>query len=278
MENGYDSAKNYNYEGANNYNYDNAADNLFKATESSAFLGEDGFSGFDSSQSEPISIGFGALKLLAVDSVIRKSFLFMFIALCITGFAALTTSPMTAIRMLTGGSFWILLVVEVAIVLISNAVLRKNNVLLGGILYTVYSFVTGMTLSIIFLAYTGSSIASTLFITAGMFGAMAIFGLVTKKDLSSFGSICIMGLIGLILSGIVNIFVLRSTMFDFAISCIGVVIFAGLTAYDMQKIKVMSETSTIENENALALMGAFQLYLDFINLFLKLLRILGKRK
>lgn len=210
--------------------------------------------------------------------VITKSFLFMFVALVITAFASLTTSPMTAVRMMNGGSFFILLIAELGIVFASNAALRKNNVVLGGILYTVYSFITGMTLSVIYVVYTGSSIASTFLITAVMFGSFAVVGLVTKKDLTKIGSLCIMGLWGIIISGIVNVFFIRSNGFDLIVSVIAIVIFVGLTAYDMQKIKNMCAYSEVESENALAMMGAFEIYLDFINLFLRLLRLFGKRK
>jgi len=222
--------------------------------------------------------GFEGIKTVATEKVVTKSFLFMFVALVITAFASLTTSPLTAIRMLTGGSFYILLIAEIAIVLASNAALKKNNVVLGGILYTVYSFLTGMTISVIYVAYTSSSIASTFFLTAVMFGGMAVFGLATKKDLTKIGSICMMGLWGIILASVVNMFFLKSSGMELIVSIIGILIFTGLTAWDVQKIKNMCEYSSIENENALAMMGAFEIYLDFINLFLRLLRIMGKRK
>lgn len=222
--------------------------------------------------------GYEGIKTIATERVVTKSFLFMFVALVITAFASLTTSPMTAIRMLTGGSFYILLIAEIAIVLVSNAALKKNNVVLGGILYTVYSFLTGMTISVIYVAYTSSSIASTFFLTAVMFGGMAVFGLATKKDLTKIGSICMMGLWGIILASVVNVFFIKSSGFDLIVSIIGILIFTGLTAWDVQKIKNMCAYSNVENENALAMMGAFEIYLDFINLFLRLLRIMGKRK
>jgi FtsH-binding integral membrane protein len=131
---------------------------------------------------------------------------------------------------------------------------------------------------VIFLAYTGSSIASTFFITAGMFGAMAIYGLVTKRDLSGLGSFLFMGLIGIIIASIVNIF-LQSSSVHWAISFLGVLIFTGLTAYDVQKIKRIGEEGILaQGEEVVrkgAVMGALALYLDFINLFLMLLRFFG---
>lgn len=231
---------------------------------------------FDTAYTMPT--GFEGVKTVATEAVVTKSFAFMFVALLITAFASLTTSPATAIRMLSGGSYFVLLIAEIAIVIASNAALKKNNVVLGGILYTVYSFLTGMIISVIYVAYTASSIASVFFLTAFMFGGMAVFGLATKKDLTKIGSICMMGLWGIILASFVNMFILRSVGMDFIVSIIAVAIFTGLTAWDVQKIKNMCAYSTVENENALAMLGAFEIYLDFINLFLRLLRILGKRK
>ena len=135
-----------------------------------------------------------------------------------------------------------------------------------------------MTLSAIFLAYTKASIGGTFLITAGMFGAMAVYGLVTKRDLSGMGSFMFMGLIGIILASIVNIF-LKSSSLYWTISVIGVLVFVGLTAYDVQKIKNMGEQGIMEQgESAVrkgAILGALALYLDFINLFLMLLRFFG---
>ncbi len=273
----------YNYDSANNYNYDNSSSDM-------PGYGYDAFSpGANSYQGDMGSetyqgasyvgpTGMDGLKTIATEKVVTKSFLFMVVALLITAFAALITSPATAIKMLSGGTFFILLIAEIAIVLIGNSAVKKNNAVLAGILYTVYSFLTGMTFSVIILAYTGTSIAATFFVTAGMFGAMAIIGLTTDKDLTGVGSMCLMGLIGIILASLVNLVFLRNSVFDLVISIIGVVIFVGLTAYDTQKIKQMAMYSTVESENSLALFGAFQLYLDFISLFLKLLRIMGKRK
>ena len=148
------------------------------------------------------------------------------------------------------------------------------------ILFIVYSILNGVTMSMLFLIYTMSSIATTFFVTAGTFGAMALFGYATKKDLTRIGNLCIMGVIGLIIASLVNMF-LHNSMMDLIISYVGVLLFVGLTAYDSQKIKQMLSGEDIEvNETTqkIALMGALTLYLDFINLFLYLLRILGDRK
>jgi hypothetical protein len=128
--------------------------------------------------------------------------------------------------------------------------------------------------------YTEASITKTFIITAGMFGGMSLFGMTTKKDLTGIGSFCIMGLWGLILAMIVNIF-MKSSAMDFVISIIGVIVFVGLTAFDTQKLKQMGETAPLDDAVAMrrgALLGAITLYLDFINLFLYLLRLFGERK
>lgn len=219
-----------------------------------------------------------SLKAILCEEVVLKSFLFMVGALLITACAALTISPYAALRLLSGGSFYAILVAEVAIVIASNFALRKNNAILAGVLFTAYSYLTGVTLSIIFMVYTTASIITIFLTTAAIFAIMAVYGLVTKTDLSSVGNILLMGLIGIIIISFVNIFLLHSTMLDTAISAIGVLIFVGLTAYDTQKIKRMVTVSNSQNVNSLALFGAFELYLDFINLFLKLLSLLGKKK
>jgi FtsH-binding integral membrane protein len=135
----------------------------------------------------------------------------------------------------------------------------------------------GVTLSCIFLAYTQTSITTTFLITAGTFGVMSIYGFTTKKDLTSLGGLLMMGVIGIIIAMVVNYF-LKSSKFDFIISCIGVLIFVGLTAYDTQKIKALLNQENTEENQKMALIGSLMLYLDFINLFLFLLRIFGRRR
>ena len=285
------AGNNINYSSSNSYSNNNSgySDNVFNSGMNNSYGGSSynygGSGSYSTSRNNAYTYsnddalsGMDKLKAISSQKVVTKSFLFMFAALLITAFAALTTSFETAVTMLTGGGFYVLLIAEIAIVLISNSVLKKGNVVLGGILYTIYSYLTGMTLSVIFWVYTASSILSVFIITAVMFGTCAIFGMVTKKDLTKIGSLCLMGLWGIIISGVVNMVFFGSLGLDFVISVIGVVIFVGLTAYDMQNIKKMCKYSTIENENALAMMGAFEIYLDFINLFLKFLRLMGKRK
>ncbi|MDR0675616.1 MAG: Bax inhibitor-1/YccA family protein [Elusimicrobiota bacterium] len=145
-------------------------------------------------------------------------------------------------------------------------------------LFIAYSVINGITLSFIFLAYTRASIFSAFFTTAGMFGIMSIYGYTTKKDLASVGNFLFMGLIGIIIASIVNIF-MRNSVFDLLISILGVIIFTGLTAYDTQKIKnYLFLNSNSEEDKKSAIMGALTLYLDFINLFLMLLRLMGRSR
>ena len=226
----------------------------------------------------PAMSGMQNLKTIATQEVVAKSFLFMVVALIITAVASLTTSPLVAYRMLTGNGFFVLLIAELAIVMVSNWAVSKNNAILAGVLFAVYSYLKGVTFSILFLAYTTASITIIFLVTAAIFGIMAIYGLVTKKDLSSAGSILMMGLIGIIIVSAVNLLLFKSSMVDTVICAIGVLIFVGLTAYDTQKIKRLVAISNDSNVLSLALLGAFELYLDFINLFLKLLRLFGKKR
>ena len=146
-------------------------------------------------------------------------------------------------------------------------------------LFVLYSVINGAVLSSIFLIYTMTSIASVFFITAGTFAVMALIGYTTKTDLTSMGKILMMAIIGLIIASLVNVFLVKSSGFDLIISYVGVLIFVGLTAYDSQKIKqlLLQAPDAGESAQKVALLGALSLYLDFINLFLYLLRIFGKR-
>jgi uncharacterized protein len=210
---------------------------------------------------------------------LAKVFNWMAMGLGITGIIAyLTASSGLAKAIVASPFFMILLIAELGMVFFLSARIDKIQAGLASGLFLGYSILNGLTLSVIFLTYTKSSIASTFFITAGMFGAMAVYGLVTKRDLSGFGSFLFMGLIGIIIASIVNIF-LKSSSIYWVISLLGVFIFTGLTAYDVQKIKNMGEQGIMANgEEAVrkgAIMGALALYLDFINLFLMLLRFFG---
>jgi len=173
---------------------------------------------------------------------------------------------------------WIVMLAPLGLVLLMGFGMRKLSSTAMISVFILYSVLMGMSLSFIFLAYTASSIYSTFFITAGTFGLMAFLGYTTKTDLTKMGSILYMALIGLILAMVVNWF-MKSAAMDYVISGIGVLIFTGLTAYDMQKIKRMGMVTdaTTEEGTKLAVMGALNLYLDFVNLFLFLLRFLGNR-
>ena len=173
---------------------------------------------------------------------------------------------------------WVVMLAPFGLVLLMGFGFRKLSSTAMISVFILYSVLMGMSLSFIFLAYTASSIYSTFFITAGTFGLMAFLGYTTKTDLTKMGSILYMALIGLILAMVVNWF-MNSAAMDYVISGIGVLIFTGLTAYDMQKIKRMGMVtdSTTEEGTKLAVMGALNLYLDFVNLFLFLLRFLGNR-
>lgn len=175
---------------------------------------------------------------------------------------------------------WIVMLAPFGFVLIMGFGYQKLSSSALVVLFIVYAILMGMSLSFIFMIYTSASIATTFAITAAMFGAMALLGYTTKTDLTKFGSIMIMGLIGIIVASVVNLLILRSPLMDYVISLLGVLIFTGLTAYDVQKLKRIG--SAVENSSEtgrkLTIMGALTLYLDFINLFLFLLRFLGNRR
>lgn len=219
----------------------------------------------------------------AQSALFRSVYLWMTLALAITGFTAMyIAKSYTFLEMIAQNSmmFWGLLIAEIGLVMYLSARTQRISFTTATLLFIAYSIVNGLTLSILFMVYTMSSIATTFFITAGTFGAMALFGYITKKDLTRIGSLCGMAVIGLIIAMIVNMF-LHNSMMDMVISGIGVLVFVGLTAYDSQKIKQMLTGNDIEiNETTqkIALMGALTLYLDFINLFIYLLRLFGDRK
>lgn len=214
--------------------------------------------------------------------LMRSVYLWMVLALVITGLtAAYVASSPAYISALMNNSilFYGVIIAELALVFILSGRIHKMSFTSASLMFILYSLLTGVSLSTIFLAYTESSIATTFLITAGTFGTMSLVGLVTKKDLSKLGGILLMALIGLIIATVVNIFLVSDTL-GWIINYVGVLIFVGLTAYDTQKIKqMMREYGTDINEQTqkMALMGSLSLYLDFINMFLYLLRIFGNR-
>lgn len=220
-------------------------------------------------------------KRIAVPALIRKVYTWMALALVITGVTAygVAISP-NLINLIFGSKmvFFGLIIAELAMVMILTARLNKLSLTSATMMFIGYSVLNGVTLASIFLVYTMSSIASTFFICAATFGVMSAYGAMTKTDLSSLGKLLFMGLIGLIIATLVNVFV-GNSMLDLIISYVGVLVFVGLTAWDTQKIKMMLADADYMDESTqkLALIGALSLYLDFVNLFLYLLRIFGKR-
>lgn len=217
----------------------------------------------------------------AIASQMTRVFGWMFIGLIITGLTALYTAANETVMMSirsSGFTFYGLMILELVFVWFISSRAMKIEYGVAAAAFLLYSVLNGLTLSIIFWAYTGQSIALAFFMTAGFFGFMSVYGLVTKTDLTSLGSLFLVGLIGLIIVSIVNIFLHSSTLY-WIISYVGVILFLGLTAYDSQKIKAISlHYMGTEKERNVAIVGALTLYLDFINLFLYILRILGKRR
>ena len=219
-----------------------------------------------------------------VNEFIRSVYNWMAIGLGITGFVAfyVANSP-SLVRLIFGNKllFFGLIIAELALVFTISARVYKMQASTATALFVAYSALNGATLSFIFLIYTASSITSTFFICAATFIACSIYGWATKRDLTSLGGFMFMGLIGIIIASVVNIFI-RSSGMAMIISYIGVLVFIGLTAYDTQQLKTMAVTQPDGLEAGAvrkgAILGALKLYLDFINLFLMLLRILGNRE
>ena len=224
---------------------------------------------------------YGSVSETVTNKMIRNVYLWMTAALAITGLVAYYVAGSQAILSALFSNGWTILVLflaEIGLVIGLSAAINKISALTATFMFALYSIINGVTLSSIFLVYEIGSIATTFFVAAGTFGAMAIYGSVTKKDLTKVGNLCMMAVIGLIIATVVNLLI-RSTMADMIISGVGVLVFVGLTAYDAQKIKNMlygAEES--EMTNKIAVLGALSLYLDFINLFLYLLRFFGRRK
>lgn len=267
---------NYNTTGGYNYDPNPYATGGYSAN-GYAQNGYDMGGGYESGNPVQMS-GLKNFANIISNEVVAKSYLFMMVALFITAGAALTTSPDFAMRIILSNGYWAFVAAEIAIVCGANSAIAKNKPIIAGVLFAVYSYMTGMLFSIFFVIYTGESLASVFFMCAGMFAVMAIYGMVTGKDLSSLGSICMMGLVGIIIAGVVNMVFIRNGMFDFVVSIVGVLVFVGLTAYDANKTKRLALTTDSDNAMSIALYCALELYLDFINLFLKLLQLFGKRK
>jgi len=211
-----------------------------------------------------------------------KVYNWMAVALLLTGLVAYFTSESEMMLQAIFGNkilFFGLIIGELALVGYISARINKLSSYNATLMFLAYTILNGLTMAVIFMAYTSESISSTFIITAGTFGVMSLYGYYTKSDLTKLGNLAFMALIGIIIASVVNMF-MNSEMMTWIISYIGVAIFIALTAYDTQKLKVIAMNG-FENEEGMeksAILGALTLYLDFINLFLFLLRILGDRK
>ena len=213
---------------------------------------------------------------------VSKVYGWMAFALFVTAMVAMGVANTPAVRNVVLGNraiFFGLIIGELVLVIALSAAIARISAATATIMFVIYSAVNGLTLSVIFVVYTDASIASTFFITGGTFAAMSVYGYFTKRDLTSIGNLCFMALIGLILASLVNIF-LQNAMLYWIVTYVGILIFVGLVAYDTQRIKQIARAGIEEGEAAQkgAILGALRLYLDFINLFLLLLRIFGRRR
>jgi FtsH-binding integral membrane protein len=222
----------------------------------------------------------------SVDSVLvqesQRAFMtrvhgWMFAGLMVTGVMALVTLGNEALLRAAVNWRMPLLLVQLGAVFALSFLAPRLSGAVAAALFLGYSALTGMTLSILFLIYTAGSIAQAFFLTAGVYGAMAIYGTVTKKNLGAWGTFLFMGLIGVVLASLVNMF-MRSDAVSFVVACASVIVFAGLTAYDTQKLREMHAATGYSSAATVSIVGALTLYLDFINLFLAILRLLGRRR
>jgi FtsH-binding integral membrane protein len=212
----------------------------------------------------------------ATATFMARVYRWMAAGLGLTGFFAFLVAGSPGLQRAIFGNqlvFFGLLIAELAMVWSFSRVIRTATFATAAAMFLAYCALSGLTFAIYLLVYTGASVASTFFITGGTFLAMSAYGSLTKKDLSSWGSFLVMGLVGVVLAGVVNLF-LRSDAIGFVLACAGVVVFTGLTAWDTQKIRAFAEVG----DDRLALSGALMLYLDFVNLFISLLRLLGRRR
>lgn len=218
----------------------------------------------------------------AFPALMRKVFVWMTLALAITGLTAYGVATSPALLSLIFSSkvtFFGLIIAEFALVFAISGAINRLSLSTATLLFILYSVINGATLSSIFFVFSVATISKVFFITAGTFGAMALVGYTTKTDLTSMGKLLFMALLGIIIASVVNMFVASSGL-DLILSYVGVLVFVGLTAYDTQKIKQMCQAAPDAGESSqkLALIGALSLYLDFINLFIYLLRIFGNNR
>ncbi len=240
------------------------------------------FDDFDQEPYYDTSSGYGEVVMESSNQskVVARAFLIMFVVLVISGITAIVTaSSGTTLRILSESSilFYGALFFEIIIVVAAETALDRRNEKISAFLLLLYSVVNGFTLSVIFLAYDTTSIVVIFFIAATMFGTLGVIGSTIKKDLSTLGSVAIMLLVGIILVSFVNIFI-GSAQLNLFLVMLGLAVFIGLTAYDFQKIKTMGAVASDKDVNSFAMFGALTLYLDFINLFLRLLKLFAKAR
>ena len=218
-----------------------------------------------------------AQTVAVASNAMKRVYLLMTLGLLVTAFVSMfcaSSASFISFALTNRWFMWVLFGAELLLVFSISWAINKMSSAFAALLFFVFAVVNGLALSPIFLVYTGTSIAKTFFITAGTFGAMSVYGYFTTNDLTRWGSILFMALIGLIIASVVNIFLHSDTM-SWIISGAGVLIFVGLTAWDTQNIKRMSEMASPDMVGRIAVLGALNLYLDFINLFLYLLRFFG---
>jgi FtsH-binding integral membrane protein len=210
---------------------------------------------------------------------IRSVYGWMFGGLLLTSLAALwvaMSAPMQQLVLQNRGVMMVLILAELGLVMFLSFGIQKMSPAVAASAFLIYSLFNGLTLSVVLFIYTGGAVAQAFLTTAGMFAAMSVYGSITKRDLTSFRAFFMMGLIGLLLAMVVNFF-LHSTTFELVISVIGVLLFLGLTAYDTQRLRAYAQSAGADAEK-FAIIGALRLYLDFVNLFLFMLRIFGNRR
>jgi len=221
-------------------------------------------------------------RTVAVDAGLRAYMLrvynYMAMGVGLTGLVALLTYQFTGPELLESPLMWVFMLAPVALVFFIGSRINALSAETARLLFFVYAALVGVSLSTIFHVYTGTSITRVFFISAATFGALSLWGYTTRRDLSGFGTFLFMGVIGIVIASLVNLF-LRSSGLDWIISIVGVGVFAGLTAYDTQRIKGMYDSNDdATSTGRKVVMGALSLYLDFINLFMMLLRLMGNRR
>ncbi|BBF41821.1 membrane protein [Lachnospiraceae bacterium KM106-2] len=210
--------------------------------------------------------------------VMSRTFLFMFLVLALSAASAyITANSDLGFELLMNSGYTVLIVAELVVFFIASYVMRKEMTVLSAIMLVAYSIINGMTLSVIFYIYDMTSIVNIFLMAAALFGGMAVFGMITKKDLTTMGQMGIMALWGVIIFGVANLFI-KSESLDLGLSVIGLALFIGITAYDTQRIKENASYYGADQVNTAAMFGALCLYLDFINIFLKLLRLFGNKR